>query len=139
MSDCLIWIVDDDKDDIILVEQAFKECSFEIRIFTPSIANQLIPELEKTYEREFPQLILLDINMPVISGKELLSRIRADIRFKHIPVVMFTTSNSKKERFECLQSGANCFLTKPGTYQHMVKICSSLATVFCTPEYSNHN
>jgi len=136
MSDCFIWVVDDDVDDIYLIKQGFRECSFDIRIFSPGNVNEVIPALEQTYSKDLPQVIILDINMPKISGKELLSWIRADIRFRHIPVVMFTTSTSRIDRMECMQLGANCFLTKPNSYQNMVKVCSSLATVFCTPEFS---
>ncbi|MCW3116389.1 MAG: response regulator receiver protein [Chitinophagaceae bacterium] len=138
MSECVIWIVDDDADDIALIKQAFLECSFDVRIFSPTEAKDLIPALERTYARDLPQVILLDINMPGISGRQLLSRIRGDERFRHIPVVMFTTSNSRIDRNECLKDGANSFLTKPNSYKEMVKVCSSLATVFCTPEFSNH-
>jgi CheY-like chemotaxis protein len=136
MTDCLIWVVDDDVDDIFLIEQGFRECSFNVRTFSPSNVTEVIPSLEKTYAKDLPQVILLDINMPRISGKELLCSIRADVRFKHIPVVMFTTSTSRNDRIECMRLGANCFLTKPSSYQNMVKVCSSLATVFCTPEFS---
>jgi CheY-like chemotaxis protein len=138
MTDCLIWIVDDDADDLELISQAFKECSFEVRTFSSPDPEKITGELEKSYLKDLPEVILLDLNMPIISGKELLSHIRNDARFKHIPVVMFTTSNSKRDRIECLQLGANCFLTKPNSYANMVKICASLATVFCTPEFSNH-
>ncbi|MBC7903079.1 MAG: response regulator [Gemmatimonadaceae bacterium] len=136
MSECLIWIVDDDADDLYMISQAFKECSFEIRTFTHQEAKDLIPALEKSYSRDFPQLVLLDINMPGISGKELLLTVRADNRFRHIPIVMFTTSASRQDKVECMTYGANCFLTKPSSYNGMTKICSSLATVFCTPEFS---
>ena len=135
MTDCLIWVVDDDVDDIYLIEQGFRECSFNVRTFSPTNVSDVIPALEKTYAKDLPQVILLDINMPKISGKELLGWIRADLRFKHIPVVMFTTSTSRADRIECMQLGANCFLTKPNSYQSMVKVCSSLETVFCTPEF----
>jgi CheY-like chemotaxis protein len=138
MSECLIWIVDDDADDIALIKQAFQECSFEIRIFSPTEAKSLLPSLEKTYSRDLPQVILLDINMPGVSGRQLLSRIREDDRFRHIPIVMFTTSASRIDRNECLKEGANCFLTKPNSYKEMVKVCASIATVFCTPEFTNH-
>ena len=137
MSECLIWIVDDDADDIALVQQAFKECSFEIRVFPAVDSRELIPALERTYSRDLPQVILLDINMPGISGRQLLKRIRQDERFTHIPIVMFTTSASRLDRNECLKDGANCFLTKPNSYKEMVKVCSSVATVFCTPEFSD--
>lgn len=136
MTDCMIWVVDDDADDIYLIEQGFRECSFNVRTFSPTNVTELIPALEKTYSRDLPQVILLDINMPKVSGKELLGSIRADLRFRHIPVVMFTTSTSRSDKLECMQLGANCFLTKPSSYQSMVKVCASLATVFCTPEFS---
>lgn len=139
MFDCQIWIVDDDVDDLELIAQAFKDCSFDVRVFNAGQAKDVIPALESTYRIDLPQVILLDINMPLISGKVLLEMIRRDDRFRHIPVVMFTTSNSRKDRIECLQAGANSFLTKPVNYQQMIKICSSVATVFCSTEISNYS
>ncbi len=131
MSDCFIWIVDDDADDLDIISQAFRECSMGVRLFAAQEASSVLPALEKSDENDFPKVILLDINMPQISGKMLLSMIRKVERFKHIPIVVFTTSNSAKDRTECLQLGANSFLTKPVTYQDMVKICASVTTVFC--------
>ena len=131
MSDCFIWIVDDDADDLDIISQAFRECSMEVRLFTAQEATSVLPALEKLDEKNFPKVILLDINMPQISGKVLLSMIRQDQRFKHIPIVVFTTSNSQKDRADCMELGANSFLTKPVTYQDMLKICASVTTVFC--------
>jgi CheY-like chemotaxis protein len=56
MTDCLIWIVDDDADDIYLIEQGFRECSFNVRTFSPSNITELIPALEKTYSKDLPRL-----------------------------------------------------------------------------------
>ena len=135
MNDCLIWIADDDKEDLDLIEQAFNECSFKVRIFDAEESRNIVSVLLNTEQKRLPQLILLDINMPVISGKELLQLIKKHHRLKHIPIAIFTTSNSKREKLECLELGANCFLTKPYDFRSMIKICSALSTVFCTAEF----
>ncbi len=131
MSDCSIWIVDDDPDDLELIEQAFKDSHQGVRVFESEEAEKIFPTLESLSPAELPLLILLDINMPVMSGKALLEKIKGDDRFKYLPVIMFTTSNSAKEMTECYDKGANCFITKPHTYTQMVDICSSLVVLFC--------
>ena len=138
MADCLIWIVDDDPDDLYLMEQAFKECSFEVRTFNAPLSFELLSALEESHRKDIPKVLVLDINMPQVSGKELLAAIRKNPQFRHLPIVMFTTSNSRRDRIECLELGANCYITKPTSYPSMVKICSALATVFCMPEFATY-
>ncbi|TCM16087.1 CheY-like chemotaxis protein [Novosphingobium sp. PhB165] len=60
-----------------------------------------------------PQLILLDINMPRMDGKELLDAVKSDSRLRHIPVVMFTSSESPSDIRECYERHASCYVVKP--------------------------
>lgn len=60
-----------------------------------------------------PKLILLDLKIPKINGLELLKRLKSDDKTRHIPVVIFTSSNAKSDRTACYQSGANSYLIKP--------------------------
>lgn len=130
MSETHIWIVDDDSDDIELLSQAFEPLPYQLKIFGTRQAVQLPSELERLKAEELPRLILIDINMPLISGKELLSNIRQRKEFLTIPVVMLTTSNSTAEKHECYRIGANCFITKPPSFTELQNICKALAVLY---------
>ena len=60
-----------------------------------------------------PRLIILDLKLPKVSGLEILKRIKTDERIKHIPVVVFTSSNEVKDRYESYMLGANSYIVKP--------------------------
>lgn len=64
-----------------------------------------------------PLLILLDLNMPVLDGYQVLSRIKADERTKRIPVVMLTTTDNPHEIAKCYELGCNIYVTKPVEYE----------------------
>jgi len=63
--------------------------------------------------KEMPAVILLDLNLPKISGLEVLAKIRSDERTKRLPVVIFTTSNEEKDLAGAYQNGANSYVRKP--------------------------
>lgn len=64
-----------------------------------------------------PSLILLDLNMPSIDGRELLAEVKHDDRFKEIPVVVITTSSNPKDVTECYRNGANSYQLKTIDYE----------------------
>ncbi|MBC7903077.1 MAG: response regulator [Gemmatimonadaceae bacterium] len=132
MPGCLFWVVDDDADDLVLIEQGFSEFGLRVSMFQPDRAGTILDRFEAEAAKNPPQMIMLDINMPFISGKELLVLLKSDPRFRHIPIVMFTTSTSHQDKMECMRAGANCFLTKPATFTELTKICDSLSTLFCS-------
>lgn len=69
-----------------------------------------------------PDLILLDINLPKMDGKEVLAEIKKDETLKIIPVVVLTTSDSEKDILESYLNHANCFITKPVDFQKFVYV-----------------
>jgi two-component system response regulator len=69
-----------------------------------------------------PDLILLDLNLPDLSGRELLQRIRAVPELRHIPIVVLTTSHALNDVVECYRLGANSYLTKPNRFDDMVRM-----------------
>ena len=69
-----------------------------------------------------PDLILLDLNLPNLTGREVLQRIRAHPRLRHIPVIILTTTQAQQEVLECYSLGANCFITKPSAFQDFVEL-----------------
>ena len=76
--------------------------------------------------RDVPAVVLLDINMPKISGLEVLQAIRANERTKHIPVVMLTSSNEDKDRLRAYDHWANSYVLKPVDYERFVEAASQL-------------
>lgn len=75
-----------------------------------------------------PDLILLDLNLPNLTGREVLERVRANPRIRHIPVIILTTTQAQNEVLECYRLGANCFITKPSTFQEFVQLISTTCT-----------
>ncbi len=116
MSDVNILLVEDNEGDIILTKEALSDAKIingltvvrdgEEAIKYLNIAKNGKPEL-------LPDLILLDINLPKIDGKEVLVFIKNDIFLKEIPVVMLTTSSSEMDINDAYEKNANCFIIKP--------------------------
>src|SRR5690606_16488941 len=75
-----------------------------------------------------PGMILLDLNMPRKDGRETLKEIKADPDLKDIPVVIFTTSKAEEDVFRSYQLGSNSFITKPVTFEKLVRVIGALGT-----------
>jgi CheY-like chemotaxis protein len=126
-----IVFVDDDKDDRLIFSECFREsgCSREFLEFESGIA--FLEYLNAASPEQLPEMVLLDLNMPVMDGRQILSEIKKTKRFQQIPVIIFTTSNFDKDRTIAYNLGANCFLTKPSTYHEILGITRAIATLWC--------
>ena len=116
MSEIHILLVEDNEGDIVLTLEALKEAKLKNQISVVRDGEEALQFLYKEgkYERQdSPQLILLDINLPKIDGKEVLHRIKSDPDLKKIPVVILTTSSSERDILEAYNNYANCYITKP--------------------------
>jgi CheY-like chemotaxis protein len=69
-----------------------------------------------------PSLILLDINMPRKDGKQILKELKENILWRHIPIIMFTTSKSPEDIRICYELGANSFIVKPSSFENLVDV-----------------
>lgn len=102
--------VEDNEGDIILTKEAFKNTSVKVDIET---AVNGIEALEKlTSAESLPHLVLLDINMPQMNGKEFLKELRSKELYNKVPVVMLTTSNADIDIIDCYNLKANAYVTK---------------------------
>jgi CheY-like chemotaxis protein len=110
---------DDDQDDIELVEEAFRQFSNNVEVITFQNGSQALSYLNNlTEEDPLPCLIILDINMPVLNGKEVLVRVRQLDKFEMIPVVLFTTSSMPVDKTFAEHYNAG-FVTKPLGFEQM--------------------
>ena len=128
-----IIYAEDDADDVQLVNECFASFSDVIEVLHAPNGLEALELLHKLKSQNItPCLIILDINMPVLDGKQALVKIKNSPFFKEIPTILFTTSNSKMDIAFAKNWGAD-FITKPLRYDEI----SSLAKEFsdrCTDE-----
>ncbi len=124
-----ILLVEDNPADIDLTKEAFEECKFLNNLHIISDGENALAFLRK--EKNFrdkprPDLILLDLNLPKIDGREILAEIKNDDNLKQIPVVILTTSESKEDITEMYKLHANCYITKPVDINQFIKVVQSI-------------
>src|SRR5215210_2495178 len=109
----LVLYADDDADDIKFVEESFSETTNNIELIITYNGLDLLKYLESLNHFDpDPCLIILDVNMPKLNGKETLLKIRQMERFRNIPVVLFTTSSAEYDKMFAKKNNAG-FVTKP--------------------------
>ena len=102
-----ILIVDDEPFNVDLLEQQLEEQGYETRMATNGL--EALEELE----RETPDLVLLDWMMPGMNGLEVLGCMRADSRWRSLPVIMLTARGTTEDKVQGLDAGADDYVTKP--------------------------
>lgn len=128
MKSIHILLVEDNEGDILLTTEALEESKI---LNTVSIARDGQEALDYVFRRgKFaevvePDIILLDINMPLKNGHEVLQIIKSDERVKHIPVIILTTSSSEKDINLSYQYHANSFISKPVEIDKFLEVIAS--------------
>lgn len=123
MKDKTILLVEDNPDDVALTIRALKKNNLLNEIV---IARDGAEALELLFGTPgtppiHPELVLLDLNMPKISGLEVLQRIRDNEKTRLLPVVVLTTSDEEKDRIESYRFGANSYVSKPVEFAEFSK------------------
>lgn len=131
MTDIFVLIAEDDADDRFLLQAAFEENGFTDRLLFVDNGVELLKFLSGVHEQAetpftLPKFILLDLNMPKKDGREVLKEIKDDPELKTIPVVIFSTTNNEQEMRHCYELGANSYITKPNSFEHLLKIVANL-------------
>ena len=126
-NDSFILIAEDDADDRMLILEAFEENQVKWTLQFVEDGAELLDFLQKKgkYQgntSDTPELILLDINMPRKDGKQALEEIKNCPAMKHIPVIIFTTSNRPDDIEQTYKLGANSFIIKPSSYTGFMEI-----------------
>ncbi len=108
-----ILLIEDDHDDINFLREALDENNVNYEMETLTKGDQIIAYLQKNPQP--PDLIIMDLNLPKLHGREVLCKIREDKRFNNVPVIVLTTSSLPEDKSFCLENRADKFLTKPST------------------------
>ncbi len=120
----LVVFADDDADDRLLLQEAFEENNLTCTLDFVEDGVELLEYLKKN--AAMPSLILLDINMPRKDGKQILEEIKTSAQWRHIPVVMFTTSKSPEDIRQCYDLGANSFIVKPSSFENLLSVTNTI-------------
>lgn len=122
-----IIIADDDEDDQLLMQSAFDEIKYlgEV-VFVPDGLALKSHVTENAKEGIFPQLILMDLNMPRKNGREILAEFADNDFLKYLPVIILSTSQAPFDINSSYEAGASAYLVKPSTYSELVKMIQSI-------------
>lgn len=122
-----ILIIEDDFEDRFLIEIAFKELGLDKDISFAEDGLKALETLNKAIgsDEVLPRLLVLDLNMPKMSGTEVLKIIKQHADYKNIPVAIFSTAISDWDKEECLKYGVTNYVTKPVTFTEFIDTARS--------------
>lgn len=129
-----ILVADDDPDDRMLIEEAFAENRIANHLSFVEDGEDLLDFLLRRGKWSDPAssprpgLILLDLNMPRMDGREALKRIKAEPSLAKIPVVVLTTSKQEEDILRTYGLGVNSFITKPVTFEGLLRVTQVLTS-----------
>jgi chemotaxis family two-component system response regulator Rcp1 len=124
-----ILLVEDNAGDIRLTQEVLKESKVHNNLM---IAHNGVEALECLRKQgkyggcARPDLILLDLNLPLMDGREVLAQIKDDMNFRRIPVVILTTSKAEEDILRTYNLHANCYVAKPVDLDQFVRVVKSL-------------
>lgn len=142
MTEKTILLVEDNSDDVDLTVRALKQNNLLNKVHVARDGAEAIAMLfgsENTPAMPAPEVVLLDLNLPKVSGLDVLRRIRADERTKLLPVVVLTTSCEDRDRIESYSLGANSYIKKPVEFENFSKAVKQLGVYWLALNVgSNH-
>jgi CheY-like chemotaxis protein len=126
-----VLLVEDNPGDVRLMREAFWEVDVRHCLHTVSDGVEAIDFLRRRegYARApRPDLIVLDLNLPRKDGREVLAEIKRDVRLRHIPVVVLSSSTAAEDVAGAYDLHANCYVSKPVDFEQFVNVVRSIET-----------
>ncbi len=130
-----ILLVEDNPGDVRLAREALKESKVRNKLFVVDDGVEAMTFLRrqgKYADAPRPDLILLDLNLPRKSGREVLTEIKTDESLKLIPVVVLTVSRAEEDIIRCYHNYANCYITKPLDFNQFMKVTKTIDEFWLT-------
>lgn len=125
-----ILMADDDDDDYLLTKKALNKSKLLNALIRVSDGEELLDYLRARGKYKTtsvrPGIILLDLNMPRMDGREALAEIKSDPQLRDIPIVIFTTSKAEEDIQRAYQLGTNSFITKPVTFDKLITVMKAV-------------
>lgn len=124
----VILIAEDDHDDFLLAQEALKTAHILNPLQRVHDGEELMSylrgegEFSQREKYPFPNLLLLDLNMPKMDGREALALIKQDPELKALPTIVLTTSKAEEDILESYLSGGNSYIRKPVSFEGLVEI-----------------
>src|SRR5947209_15187027 len=129
---CTILLVEDNPADIKILQRALRESALSVQLVVVRDGQEAVDYLlrQGAYHDDagwrIPELILLDLNLPRLTGREVLQRIRATPQFRSVPVVVLTTSRRREDVQEVYAAGANTYIEKPQDFGRFVEVLRTI-------------
>ncbi len=125
-----ILLGEDDPDDQEMLTEVFSSLDDSYVLFFVNNGHEVLSALEKLHDDKMPCLIVLDYNMPGLTGADILQNVGKNDRYKDIPKIVWSTSGSEKFKKICLDLGALDYVIKPSSNEDLVKIARYMLS-FC--------
>ena len=132
MQPISILLIEDNPGDVRLTQEALKEGKILNQISVVEDGVEAMGYLRKKDNQNRPDLIMLDLNLPRMNGREVLAAIKADETLRRIPVVVLTTSDSEQDILDSYNLHANCYVTKPVDLEQFIHVVRSIEDFWLT-------
>ena len=124
----IITLAEDDEDDRLFFTDAFEEIKINTIVNTVNNGRELLNFLNHP-ETVLPNIIFLDLNMPILNGIECLKEIKQNSKFKDIAIAIYSTSSSDQDVEDTFVLGANIYIKKPSNFNELKKILSDVVVI----------
>jgi CheY-like chemotaxis protein len=128
-----VLLVEDDPGDVLMTREAFAEHKVANQLSVVSDGVSAMEFLRKSGEHAgapTPDLILLDLNLPRMDGREVLAAVKQDDVLRHIPVVVLTTSEAEEDVLRSYSLHANAYVTKPVDFERFIEVVRQIDDFF---------
>ncbi|MEG3614865.1 response regulator [Isoptericola haloaureus] len=129
-----VLLVEDDPGDVLMTREAFAEHKVANRLWVVSDGVSALQFLRKEGEHAeaapTPDLVLLDLNLPRMDGREVLAEVKQDAALRHIPVVVLTTSEAEEDVLRSYSLHANAYVTKPVDFERFIDVVQQIDEFF---------
>jgi CheY-like chemotaxis protein len=130
-----VLLVEDDEGDVLMTREAFEYYKIRNRLHVVGDGKQALQFLRRTgpyTDAPRPGLILLDVNLPRLSGLEVLAELKQDEKLLTIPVIMLTTSQAEQDIIRSYSLHANAFISKPVNFEDFMEAIRQVDAFFLT-------